>query len=175
MSKSNSISPNLVRELFTYDNGQLFWKKKKKGRKRSQAGYKAKNGYTQIRIDGVLFYLHRLVWAYHYDETFTEIDHIDGNTENNCIENLRSVTHQQNMFNIKKFSTNTSGFTGVSKSKNRWIARIRIGTRYVHLGVFKTPEAASIAYQEAASKHRFGFIRSNHQSQQCDCLVHPQS
>lgn len=161
MNKVNFISPSAVRELFTYKEGQLFWQAKKKGRKRSQAGYKSKAGYTQIRIDGILFYLHRLVWAYHFDEPFIEIDHIDGNPANNLIENLRPATHQQNQSNMKKHADNKSGFVGVSKCPSGWIARIRMDGRYVHLGVFANPEAASDAYQKAAKEHRKEFVRSN--------------
>jgi hypothetical protein len=161
MNKANFISPSHVRELFTYSEGQLFWQAKRKGRKRSQAGYQSKAGYTQIRIDGKLFYLHRLVWAYHFDEVFSEIDHIDGNPANSRIENLRPATHQQNMFNSKRRTNNTSGFVGVSKSPWGWNARIRMNGRYAHLGVFDSPEAASNAYQTAAAEHHKEFIRSN--------------
>lgn len=161
MSKANYISQEYVTRLFTYEEGQLLWREKKKGRKRKQAGFKSKAGYTQIRIDGSLFYLHRLVWIYHNGDISNEIDHIDGNPENNLLGNLREATHRQNLTNVAKLSNNKSGFRGVSKCPSGWIARIRISGKYAHLGVFKTPEAASDAYQKAASVHHGEFIRSN--------------
>jgi len=52
--------------------------------------------------------------------------------------------------------SNTSGFVGVSwnTAANKWGARIRLGGRYVHLGLFKTPEEAHDAYVAAALAHR---------------------
>lgn len=73
---------------------------------------KQKNGYLNVymRINGkrCVRKLHRLV-----AETFIpnpenkhEVDHIDGNKENNKVENLRWVTHKENSNNpvtIEKF------------------------------------------------------------------------
>lgn len=161
MNKPNSISQSVVRELFTYSEGQLLWNIRKKGIKRRQAGFKSKAGYTQIRIDGKLFYLHRLVWIYHFGEPTYEIDHIDGNPENNYVENLREATHQQNLSNVKMHVDNKSGYVGVSKYCNKWLARIMVNGVSISIGCFDTPEAASDAYQKTALEHRKEFVRSN--------------
>lgn len=65
---------------------------------------KAGAGYYRIRVscDKIsVAFVHRLVW-----ETFNgeipdgyEIDHIDGNKQNNALSNLRCVTHTENMNN----------------------------------------------------------------------------
>ena len=51
--------------------------------------------------DGVLktYYLHRLIALSHLmnDNHYNEVDHINGNKNNNSIHNLRWVTHQQNI------------------------------------------------------------------------------
>lgn len=62
-------------------------------------------------------YFHRLVCV-----TENQVDHIDGNTLNNKRKNLRVVTIQQNMKNLKKKCSNTSGIRGVSfNAKNsKW-------------------------------------------------------
>lgn len=62
-------------------------------------------------------YFHRLIYP-----TNLQIDHIDGNTLNNRKSNLREVTVQQNMLNLQKKCSNTSGIRGVSydKNKNCW-------------------------------------------------------
>jgi hypothetical protein len=161
MNKPNSISQSVVRELFTYSEGQLLWNIRKKGIKRRQAGFKSKAGYTQIRINKKLFYLHRLVWIYHFGETPFEIDHIDGNPANNFLENLREATHQQNLSNMKKHVDNKSGYVGVTKCYNKWLAKIMIDGVAINIGSFDTPEAASDAYQKTASEHRKEFVRSN--------------
>ena len=56
-----------------------------------------------------------------------EVDHIDGNTKNNTIENLRPTTKTQNQWNSKTPNTNNSGVKGVSwsKSNKKWHASVR--------------------------------------------------
>lgn len=56
-------------------------------------------------------YFHRLVLP-----TNIQVDHINGNTLDNRKINLRAVTIQENMKNLKKKSTNKSGIRGVSFS-----------------------------------------------------------
>lgn len=58
---------------------------------------------------------------------------------------------------VKK-SRNTSGYTGVRKMDNRWIAYININKQQKHLGSFLTPELASEAYQKALNS----LITSSH-------------
>lgn len=57
-------------------------------------------------------YFHRLIM----DNPKLQVDHIDGNTLNNRKENLRIVSLQDNMKNLKKKKDNTSGIRGVSYS-----------------------------------------------------------
>ena len=62
-------------------------------------------------------YFHRLVLP-----TNKQVDHISGDTHDNRKCNLREVTIQENMLNLQKKSTNTSGIRGVSfcKRSNKW-------------------------------------------------------
>ena len=57
-------------------------------------------------------YFHRLVLP-----TDKQVDHISGDTRDNRKSNLREVTVQENMLNLQKKSTNTSGIRGVSFCK----------------------------------------------------------
>jgi hypothetical protein len=52
---------------------------------------------------------------------------------------------------------NTSGITGVvfSKPRGKWLARICVGYRRIHIGYFDTLEEAAAARKEAATKHGF--------------------
>lgn len=91
------------------------------------------------------------------------IDHIDGNPLNNRRENLRIVTHAQNMKNRKRGVNNTSGFKGVSNrndgSSNPWRAKIHVDGMKIELGSFKTAEMAYAAYCNAAIRLHGEFAR----------------
>jgi hypothetical protein len=81
-------------------------------------------------------------------------DHINGNKLDNRKENLRICSRQQNAWNIKKSSHNTSGFKGVSEDKrnlkNNWQAYITLNNKKIHLGYFSTAEEAAKEYNKAA-------------------------
>lgn len=75
------------------------------------------------------------------------IDHIDNNKQNNNVENLRIVTNRFNCYrNQGKY---TSLFKGISyvKRKKIWKAQIRINTKVVTIGYFKSEQDAKIAYE----------------------------
>lgn len=72
------------------------------------------------------------------------IDHIDGNSKNNSLNNLRIISQRDNcLYSRKKRSTN---FLGVYKDKTNWAASIRINGKRKFLGIFSTPEEAESAY-----------------------------
>jgi len=114
--------------------------------------------YKSIRICGVLYQCHRLAWLYVYGEwPKFFIDHINGDGLDNRIANLRDVTNTQNIQASKRIPNhNTTGFKGVCKIKDGvYVAGISIGNKRKHLGLFKTPELASEAYQEAKKLEHF--------------------
>ena len=62
-----------------------------------------------------IYSIHRIIWEMFNGPipTGMVIDHMNGNPWDNRIENLRVVTHRQNVQNAKKSKRNTSGITGV--------------------------------------------------------------
>lgn len=56
-----------------------------------------------------------------------EIDHINGDKLDNRRQNLRHITHSENIINSKIQSNNKSGYKGVywSNYANKWIANIK--------------------------------------------------
>lgn len=68
------------------------------------------NGYKLVRIGNKYLYIHRLT-ATHFipnPDNLQEIDHINGNKTDNRVENLRWVTHKDNMNNpITKHKMNS--------------------------------------------------------------------
>jgi len=123
------------------------------------AGTVAKYGYKQIRINGTIYFSHRLAWLYMTGEWPAEcIDHINGISGDNRIDNLRACTTSQNNMNRAMNKSNRSGFKGVYKpsGRNYYVAQIKINGEQVPMpGSYATAEEASVAY-EAKAKELFG-------------------
>lgn len=85
------------------------------------------------------------------------VDHINRNPLDNRRSNLRHLTHRENVLNSGMWTTNSSGFRGVSwdKGRNKWQAKIKVNQKQLHLGRFNTAEEAAQAY-DAAAREYFG-------------------
>lgn len=114
------------------------------------------NGYLRINVLGTKQYYHRLAWVvYHGDWPKGMIDHINGNTGDNRIINLRDVSASGNQQNLKKARSHSgSGFLGVFTDRNgRPYSRIIVNGAAKHIGTYSTPEEAHEAYLEAKRKY----------------------
>ena len=58
-------------------------------------------GNRKFLVHRIIYYIHNQEWDIWDGSKSNLIDHIDRNTFNNNIENLRMATHQQNMWNTK--------------------------------------------------------------------------
>jgi hypothetical protein len=135
------------------ENGTLVWKKTGK-----VAGCERKDGYLVVRVDGVLYFAHRLVWLHvHGEMPAMKTDHINGFRADNRISNLRDVTNSVNGQNQRKTRRLTrSSYLGVWKNHNGWQAVITVdGQRYC-LGTYKTPEQAHDRYIEKKRELHIG-------------------
>lgn len=113
--------------------------------------YKCGKTYQHVKIFQINHLAHRIAWRYVYGETPIAIDHIDGDSTNNRIENLRNVTIAENQHNMRLFSTNTSGVTGViwRKQLKKWCVSIYVNKKEKYLGVFSDLEEAKKVRKEA--------------------------
>lgn len=97
------ISRERLKELFSYDpeTGVFLHLV---GNRRIKRGASAvgitSRGYARVYILGRSYCAHRLAWLYVYGRwPLEELDHIDRNKLNNRIDNLREVTHYENILN----------------------------------------------------------------------------
>jgi hypothetical protein len=170
------MTPEQLSELLDYDpaTGILTWRERARTLFPSDREHLRWNGrYAGMRAftvnsrgyrDGMIFRkmhrAHQVAWAIYYGAwPDGQIDHINGDRDDNRIGNLRVVTRSANCRNTKRRSNNSSGIMGVSPLKGRWRAYIRDDGKNVHLGIFNTLEEAATARKDA--EQRLGY-HSNH-------------
>ena len=83
-----------------------------------------------------------------------EIDHVNGDKLDNRRENLRHVTHQQNIQNQRPIRGGMSRYKGVHwhKANKNWISSIRTDGKVYHLGCYDSEQEAALAYNKSAIK-----------------------
>jgi len=148
-----------LRDLLDYDpeTGLLSWRGGQ-GRAYRRVGTKHPLGYLRVCVDGRDYLAHRLAWLHvHGEWPPAQIDHRNGCRQDNRIANLRLATNPENHQNRKMQRNNTSGWPGVREDRpGRWIAKVKTGGKYRHLGTFATFEEARDARIAAkAEDHQF--------------------
>ena len=158
------LSAHRLREILNYDpeTGVFTWRVQRSNiAKGAIAGWVKKGGYIGIGVDGRMYSAHRLAWLYTHDELSTDdIDHINGVTSDNRIDNLRNVPRQVNMQNQRRPQKGSlSGYLGVGYDKRRgkYVARIKSAAgKRKHIGEFSTAEEAHSAYVQAKRREHKG-------------------
>jgi hypothetical protein len=149
------LSDNFLRELkakFDYDSlsGRLLLKKTfvDKSTLTSQ-------GYRKIQFRSKSWLVHRLVFCYHHGYFPEVVDHIDGNVENNRIENLQGCTQVENIAKARIFKTNKTGFKGVSyrKAAKKYEGYFWKNYKKVHCGLWNTPEEAYLEREKQRKQY----------------------
>lgn len=160
------MSIELIKSMFTYDTetGQIFWSDFQTSAFRGKpAGTIDAHGYIVLTLKRKKFKAHRIAWLLVYGKWPNgEIDHIDGNKLNNKIENLREASSQLNKWNHVKAQENSgTGFRGVCKHRDKFMADIKVNGKKVYLGLFDTPEMAHQAYIEAKKIYHPGWVQTH--------------
>lgn len=125
-----------VRNAYSYDpdTGLLSYRKSAGCRKAGDFVGWVDEGYLKTKVNRKKISVHRLIWFLVYGELPVVVDHINGDTTDNRIINLRNVDAVGNTRNTKVNRLNTSGLMGVSWYHNRKWA-VYIGTKpRTHLG-----------------------------------------
>ena len=154
-----------LRVMFDYRDGNLYWKEGRRGNRYLgllAGGCCKRSGYSHIHTKGKRYRTHRLIWNY-FNNTCEgyQIDHIDRDPQNNCIENLRLATASENRRNSVGIKDAVVPFKGVNLNRNsgKFYAQIWIDKVNKHLGTFNTAEEASAAFQAAAKALHGDFYR----------------
>lgn len=157
-------------DQISYDpaSGELTWLVNKRGggAKVGRIVTRMNNyGYIVLTVSGRHLVGSRVAWFIHHGKwPDGEVDHCNGVRTDNRIVNLRDVTVTQNRQNCigqptkRKFSR----FKGVGYDKRprKWVARIVVNKKSIHLGSFDTEDQAAKAY-ETAEKQYFGQFASS--------------
>ena len=145
-----------LHELFFYDpdTGFLHWKIRPA---RSKIMWGDRVGeipihsrYQRVKINGVRYYQHNLVWIMNNGDLPEEltVDHKDKDRTNNRLDNLRLANTRQQQIN-----QNVRGFSRMThRILHPWIARHKVGSRYLLIGSFTTALQARLAYERSTSE-----------------------
>lgn len=128
------LTQSRLKELLQYlpETGKFIWKfSTRKDLIGKEAGYVRGDGYRLIKLDGTMFYAHRLVCLY-VNGKFPEIswDHIDRVRDNNRLENFRDSNAEGQQHNKGKNINNTTGIKGISIVRQKGYCGVRASVRY---------------------------------------------
>ncbi len=158
MSAANQLTSQRLREMFHYDAISGLFIRKVRTLSSQKAGDIPgsidAHGYRVMRIGKKIYKAHRLAILYCTGQMpeHLEVDHIDGNRQNNALHNLRLVDRKTNTENHRKaHSHSKTGLLGASfsKSKGKFVAQIRANGVVHYLGQYDDAQSAHAAYVAA--------------------------
>lgn len=130
-----SLGYNTISELINYNpnTGLFTWKKSRGGKvANSICGRIDTSGHRQITINNRSYLAHRIaIFIKNGSWPKNQIDHINGNKDDNRIINLRECSASQNQQNSKKRIDNKSGVKGVSwhNGRKNWVCQLQINKK----------------------------------------------
>lgn len=148
--------------MFGFDQAKTAaWNAKNAGR--SPFSPSEGSRYQKGRVAGIYLLKHRAAWALahgYWPEDHT--DHINGDTSDDRLCNLRAVTASINGRNRRVASDNVSGVTGVHwyKPRGRWRASCTVNGKRRDLGLFRDKEDAIAARRNAERELGYGSCRT---------------
>lgn len=165
-------------DYFIYNDGKLVWKTRPLSDFKTLRACNATNSnfagkvagtpntscrsattYIAVEIHSNAYKAHRVVWEMFFGPIPEDliVDHIDGNGENNRIDNLRLVDQVDSSHNLPKQKSNTSGIVGVCwhKAANKWQARISSGGERIDLGRYACFDQAVMVRKKAELKYKY--------------------
>lgn len=112
------------------------------------------------RVNGrqSVIFMHREILG--ISDTKLSVDHVNRDKLDNRRQNLRLASGTENNMNRAKFSTNTSGYKGVTwhKGIKKWQAQMGYKGKNIYIGSFSSAKEASEAYKNKARKLQRSFF-----------------
>jgi len=160
---NTELTKELVRELFSYKDGILYHNISGRRKRVGAIAGNMDDGRVRVFINGKQYYRSRIVFLYHSGFIPKYLDHIDGDTLNDRMSNLRQCTISQNGMNRGSGKNSSSQYKGVhwDKSRDKWCSQILVNGNKKHLGRFAKEKDAAMAYDKAANELHGIFARLN--------------
>ncbi len=165
-AKQASVTAERVRYLFNYEpsTGRLIRRVNAgyRARKGSIAGGMSRHGYRIVRVDGIVFMAHRIVWMHvHGEWPAKTLDHINGDRSDNRLENLRLADQYENGYNRKVSRRSSTGVLGVywENTRLKFSASINFRGKTYNLGRYSYLKEA-VAARKQAEQRLYGEFQS---------------
>lgn len=114
--------------------------------------------YRSVAIKSKQWQVHRIIWIMNYGKLARDlvIDHINGDTLDNRLENLRVTTCSGNQKNRKLNYNSSTGYSGIYLDKyGKYQVQIYSENVKMYLGRFKTLEEAVKVRKEAEKEYNY--------------------
>ena len=138
--------------IFTHRDGPF--RRNKAGQIAGSVSDQGRKRYYVISVKRKIYTAHRLAWLYMTGEwPKKQIDHINGDSLDNRIVNLREATDSQNRVNSPAYVHSKTGQRGIHvHACGRYRVQLQKDNKPIHIGYFDTLnsaiEARDVAYRE---------------------------
>lgn len=135
----------LCNEIFYVKDDILYNKinRSTNSRKDQEAG-NIDNNYRRVKIKRKSYLTHRIIFLMHHGYLPDVVDHINGNTFDNSIDNLRDSNKMTNRWNCVGNSNTLTGVKGVYVDGKKFKALVNVNGKRYYLGMYDTIAEAKI-------------------------------